>query len=60
MSETAKTKRLKTMLFVWITTGANQYIVKRLRLINMWKRKKNKEKMSKLVAIHFLIYLYIL
>ena len=27
MSETAKTKRLKTMLFVWITTGVNQYIV---------------------------------
>ena len=24
MSETAKTKRLKTMLFVWITTGVNQ------------------------------------
>ena len=62
MSETAKTKRLKTMLFVWITTGVNKYIVKRWRLIVIYesKRKKNKEKMSKLVAIHFLIYLYIL
>ena len=29
----SKDKRLKTMLFVWITTGANQYIVKRWRLI---------------------------
>ena len=50
------------MLFVWITTGVNQYIVKRWRLIVIYesKRKKNKEKMSKLVVIHFLIYLYIL
>ena len=36
------------MLFVWITTGVNQYIVKRWRLIVIYesKRKKNKEKMS--------------
>ena len=40
MSETAKTKRLKTMLFVWITTGVNQYIVKRWRLIVYESKRK--------------------
>ena len=44
MSETAKTKRLKTMLFVWITTGANQYIVKRWRLIVIYEERERKIK----------------
>ena len=49
MSETAKTKRLKTMLFVWITTGVNQYIVKRWRLIfmNNWYLYEERERKIK-------------
>ena len=57
MSETAKTKRLKTMLFVWITTGVNQYLVIKDGDWYLWiigtymnKRKKNNEK-EELVAI---------
>ena len=53
------------MLFVWITTGVNQYIVIKdgdwyLWIIDIYmnKRKKNKEK-EELVAIppHILVYI---
>ena len=44
MSETAKTKRLKTMLFVWITTGVSKYIVKRWRLIFIYEERERKIK----------------
>ena len=45
MSETAKTKRLKTMLLVWITTGVNQ-ILKRL-IVYESKRKINIKKIER-------------
>ena len=45
MLETAKTKRLKTMLFVWITTGVNQ-ILKRL-IVYESKRKINIKKIER-------------